>query len=421
MANDPNAGLGTMLNFLQQGMGGGGSEDSIPQLSGPPAGFFQQAPQVQQPSSGGGALSGILGNLASSFLSNKLNKYQDKQDAKEMSDAYAPVMKKMASEATNERDKKHYTELGALFDTRHPALVGMGLAAHKKDLEEQAQLTNEQRNLRDPELHDSTLAGMNNKGIPTMHTMGMPGKEGYKTNFYLDKNNVPVQVGEPFKEGAGVNVNMGAPKSWIMPTDAEKMVDKQGRHPPVGTEWGSPEARGYDVSTTQNQTDIKQQKIAGNLVGELNSMLFDKSKGLYKDYGPNTEENKVKQTVVSNVQKFTQTDPRYKNADDYINSNLAPAIKALGTAGSLSDSDVVRAQGLLPVITGVNIDTPQVAKEKLSKLTRLVNAASSSTGQQLPSTEVDKIISGGTKAAMPEGWNDDLEQKYQQMLKSRGK
>lgn len=44
---------------------------------------------------------------------------------------------------------------------------------------------------------------------PSIHSMGAPGQPGYKVNFYMDENNQAVPVGEPYKEGSGVTVNMG--------------------------------------------------------------------------------------------------------------------------------------------------------------------------------------------------------------------
>ena len=45
---------------------------------------------------------------------------------------------------------------------------------------------------------------------PTLHSMGAPNKPGYKVNFYLDDNNQPVPVGEPYKADGGININTGA-------------------------------------------------------------------------------------------------------------------------------------------------------------------------------------------------------------------
>jgi hypothetical protein len=412
--------LGTMLNFLNQGSQSGGA--NIPQLGGEDT----QVPQFggQSMPQSGGAIGGLLHSIAGNYLQSKIAKYQDKQDAKELGDTYAPILEEKSKASTDPMDKAAYGEFAKVIKSGHPALQAIGMSGIKKYEEEKAKVTDLQRNYRDPSLRPMIEQEYANKGMPTIHTMGAPGRPGMMVNFYLDANKQPIPVGEPYKPGTGVSVNMGAPKSWIMPADAEKMVNTQGAHPPVGTEWGSPEAKGYSVATTQNQTDIKQKEIASNLGGELRTMLFHPKTGLYKDYGPNTDENKVLQTIKQNYQKYSQTDPRYKNADDYITANLAPAIKSLGTVGALSDSDVVRAQGLLPIITGINIDNPQVAKEKLDKFDRLTSAATTaiSKGKRLSTSEVDKIIghSPTTDTPPPEGWNDDLEKQYQDMLKSRG-
>jgi hypothetical protein len=45
---------------------------------------------------------------------------------------------------------------------------------------------------------------------PTLHSMGVPNKPGYKVNFYLDDNNQPVPVGEPYKADGGINIHTGA-------------------------------------------------------------------------------------------------------------------------------------------------------------------------------------------------------------------
>ena len=45
---------------------------------------------------------------------------------------------------------------------------------------------------------------------PALHSMGVPNKPGWKVNFYLDANNQPVPVGEPYKADGGININTGA-------------------------------------------------------------------------------------------------------------------------------------------------------------------------------------------------------------------
>jgi len=123
---DNTRGLATMLAFLSQNQNRG--QTGIPQL--PPAPNMQlpdtsvQAPQQ----GGGGVLKGILGNLASSYLSNKLEKYQQKQATQELVDAYKPAIDAQYESETNPDIKKHLGGLRALINTKNPLLVQRGLS-----------------------------------------------------------------------------------------------------------------------------------------------------------------------------------------------------------------------------------------------------------------------------------------------------
>jgi len=80
MAQDNTAGLATMLSFLQQGSNPG-EDPPLPEMKAPPP-----LPEINLPDPqkrGGGVLSGILGNLASSYVSNKLKTHMAKQNAEE--------------------------------------------------------------------------------------------------------------------------------------------------------------------------------------------------------------------------------------------------------------------------------------------------------------------------------------------------
>ena len=58
---------------------------------------------------------------------------------------------------------------------------------------------------------------------PTLHSMGVPNKPGYKVNFYLDDNNQPVPVGEPYKADGGININTGAGSMGNLLSDDQKI------------------------------------------------------------------------------------------------------------------------------------------------------------------------------------------------------
>lgn len=44
---------------------------------------------------------------------------------------------------------------------------------------------------------------------PAVHSMGAPGRPGYKVNFILGPNNTAIPVGEPYRESSGININTG--------------------------------------------------------------------------------------------------------------------------------------------------------------------------------------------------------------------
>jgi hypothetical protein len=81
------------------------------------------------------------------------------------------------------------------------------------------------------------MAKPRTKTQTSIHSMGAPGKDGYKVNFYLDENNQPVPVGEPYKEGAGVTINTGDTGKMMEPASS---ADKAA--------WGIPN----DVPATRN-------------------------------------------------------------------------------------------------------------------------------------------------------------------------
>ena len=58
---------------------------------------------------------------------------------------------------------------------------------------------------------------------PTLHSMGVPNKPGYKVNFYLDDNNQPVPVGEPYKADGGININTGAGSMGNLLSEEQKI------------------------------------------------------------------------------------------------------------------------------------------------------------------------------------------------------
>jgi hypothetical protein len=311
----------------------------------------------------------------------------DKAAAEETADAYTPVLQKMRDSATNPQDKEFYDTHLESLKTRNPTLVNNTMESVKARILEASKLTNTQRELQDPLLAPGILRKTATEGMSDI------GKKMWEQYPQLQPGSPEYAAkATELAKSSAMNINMG--DKWMTAADAEKMSNAQGQHPALPIQWSDPILKDYQVKTTQNQADIKQGAISSNFSSELNDMLFNPENGLYKDYGPETAQNKVTQTVKQNVQKYVQTNPKYQQAADYIDSNLAPTIKSLGTVGSLSEGDLERAKGLLPRVVGINIDTPTVAAKKMKIFDRLVAAANQANANGTPVGITPEMLNG---------------------------
>jgi hypothetical protein len=145
MAQDNTQGLGTMLAFLGQNADAGNmpmAQASIPQLNMPQGG----PPPLPERSH---VLGGILGNLASSYLGNKLNKYQEKQDAKDVGESLSMGIKAHAE--TLPKDSPIRRALNTIGGMPHtPVGVEIMQKAYQKfndTLAQNEQITSDEKNL----------------------------------------------------------------------------------------------------------------------------------------------------------------------------------------------------------------------------------------------------------------------------------
>ena len=118
---------------------------------------------------------------------------------------------------------------------------------------------------------------------PALHSMGAPNMPGYKVNFYLDDNNQPVAVGEPFKSSEGVNINMGGGQ----PTFLTKKEKTDAGINPDSVVTRNPKTGNLDVVQPVKTQSDKQLEVAANADMEvlLESQLKDLTK---KGYDPTT-------------------------------------------------------------------------------------------------------------------------------------
>jgi hypothetical protein len=116
---------------------------------------------------------------------------------------------------------------------------------------------------------------------PALHSMGVPNKPGYKVNFYLDANNQPVPVGEPYKADGGININTGA-------TGAMGNILTPAQNKEIGLNEKdvaqvSPQGAINVISKAPTLTDA-QRKIGSNLMQE--KALESQIKDLTNKYDP---------------------------------------------------------------------------------------------------------------------------------------
>jgi hypothetical protein len=116
---------------------------------------------------------------------------------------------------------------------------------------------------------------------PALHSMGVPNKPGYKVNFYLDANNQPVPVGEPYKADGGININTGATGAMgnILTPEQNKAI----RIPETDVAQVDPSGKISIIKSAPAPTDT-QRKIGSNLMQE--KALESQIKNLTNKYDP---------------------------------------------------------------------------------------------------------------------------------------
>ena len=111
-------------------------------------------------------------------------------------------------------------------------------------------------------LPDETMAThglqmLDNFNRPTtpssVHSMGAPGKPGYKVNFVLGPNNTAIPVGEPYKENSGTNIFTGDGMQMQPATSEEKRAWGIPLNVPATTNNKTGEVVAHPTTTTEAQ------------------------------------------------------------------------------------------------------------------------------------------------------------------------
>jgi len=132
---------------------------------------------------------------------------------------------------------------------------------------------------------------------PALHSMGVPNKPGWKVNFYLDANNQPVPVGDPYKADGGINIQTGATGAMgniLTPAQNKEIGLNEKDVAQVNPQGGI-----SVISKAPAPTDT-QRKIGSGLMQE--QALEGQIKNLTKKYDPT--EITLDNTILSNVSEM---------------------------------------------------------------------------------------------------------------------
>lgn len=265
-----------------------------------------------------------------------------------------------------------------------------------------------------PELQEEAFGQMSNyrqratanapkAATPYRFSGGVEGSPKMRQQYEMQSGQA-VPLGPAWETGGGVNVNLPKNDQYAPVNVLDNLVDKDGNKVklPYGTTNRQIEAKGlfYQKETTADKKDVKSAIKAGGIASEMEGMLFGEG-GIYEGVGDSIAD-RAKFAAISNLQQFTQTDPKYRMYAQYAEGTLSPLVKSLGEVGALAEGDVQRASALTPTITGLNPDSPKVAREKLKKLNRLIEL-----GQK--AGKIDKAILDSVLGPRKEGetWEED--------------
>lgn len=162
----------------------------------------------------------------------------------------------------------------------------------------------------------------------------------------------------------------------ITPADAVKMewIDPAMKGKPmVGMSFAETKGR-VRARSEGERGEHNKKETATRITDELETMLFG-DQGIYNDFGSDSKgiKGKMENLWEANSQYFLQNDSRFKSYTDFAEGTLSSVVRSLGEVGNLADEDIARARALIPSLFGAKIDTPDIAREKIAKLRRLIN------------------------------------------------
>jgi hypothetical protein len=185
--------------------------------------------------------------------------------------------------------------------------------------------------------------------------------------------------GPPPAQGGGPGIQTApAPRDLPIPDDAAKNYrGPNGEVMPAGMTPKQAQAAGYRQMTTEEMTALSSRKGALSVLGTLKDLTT-------KVFLANNAVERFTKTPETNWGIYTQSNEDMVAYEAFRQGTLAPLIRSFGEKGNLSDTDIARAQSLIPKLLPVP-DTASVAQKKIEQLEKwLLDAVDKEAKVQQP-------------------------------------
>lgn len=179
------------------------------------------------------------------------------------------------------------------------------------------------------------------------------------------------------------------------------------------------------VSDAASDESTSQNNSLNLVTSNMNDMLFGEG-GIYSDDEFAQDSGipgLLKRTIKGNYERWAKDDSRFAEYEDLAGGMISNIARTIGgEKGPLSDGDMLRVKGLIPSLSGVNVDTEKTAAKKMKILEQLMqvraekgvvdkaslDAIMASSGlEEKKKTKIPKKIDA-TLPPLPEGftWDD---------------
>ena len=184
-------------------------------------------------------------------------------------------------------------------------------------------------------------------------------------------------------------------------------IDKDGNHPSAGSTLNDVMQKGYKLASTQEINMLLAGRGAESTVNQLDKYV----ESIWGKEGEDKITEGIRKRTMAGaswaIDRAKQSNPDLNAYEAFGQGTLAPLIRAIGEKGALAEGDIQRGINLIPK-TGNKFgelpDTSVVARQKMKQLRDWFSEALGKTSK----------TPGG------EGWSDDKEKRYQELLRRRG-